>query len=76
MFFNDGRRGVRGERFGMDDESEKDLAGFCNRISADLSLKNFFLRCVVSLFRFARPDFYFRTYRPGTFLTFIVHGGT
>ena len=32
MFVNDGRRRVRWERFGMDDESDKDPAVFYNRI--------------------------------------------
>ncbi len=40
------------------------------------SLKHFFLRCVVSFFRFARSDFSVWVYRPGGFLTFIVHGWT
>ena len=43
MFFNDGRRDVRWERFGMDDESAKDPAVFYIRIFGRLVIEKLFL---------------------------------
>ena len=60
----------------MDDESAKDPAVFYIRIFGRLVIEKLFLALRSFFFRFARPDFYFRIYRLGTFRTFIVHGGT